>query len=112
MATREEVDAALHGLVARLDAVDPEVRSRHTLSRTVSCAVRDLDVVYTAHLGDEGLSGVTTEQAGPAQVRLRVDSDDLLSLIEGRLALPAAWASGRLRVDASVFDLLKLRNLL
>ncbi|MCW2608171.1 MAG: hypothetical protein JWO60_2864 [Frankiales bacterium] len=112
MATRAEVDAALLGLVARLDAVDAETRGKHVLDRTVSCAVVDLGVVYTAQLSDEGLSQVTTEPCGQAQVRLRIGSDDLVALVDGRLAITTAWATGRLRVDASVFDLLKLRALL
>ena len=112
MATRSEVDGALLGLAARLAQVDPGVREKHVLARSVSCAVPDLGVVYSARLDDAGLSGMTTEPVQDAQVRLRVDSDDLVALAEGRLGLPTAWATGRLRVEASVLDLLKLRTLL
>lgn len=112
MATRSEVDAALLGLAARLAEVDPVVREKHVLARSVSCTVADLGVVYSARLDDAGLSGITTEPVQDAQVRLRVDSDDLIALAEGRLGLPTAWATGRLRVEASVLDLLKLRTLL
>ena len=38
-------------------------------------------------------------------------SDDLLKLTSGELSFAHAWASGRLRVDANVFDLLKLRSI-
>lgn len=112
MATRAEVETALQALVAKLHALDAETRGKHAVDRTVSCAVHDLGVVYTARLTDQGLSDVTTDPCGPAQVRLRVGSDDLLALVEGRLHVTTAWATGRVRVDASVLDLLKLRSLL
>jgi hypothetical protein len=41
-----------------------------------------------------------------------VSSDDLVALMAGDLSFTNAWSSGRVKVDASVFDLLKLRNLL
>ncbi len=112
MATLPEVDRALRGLVDRLAEVDPELRRKHVLDRTVSCRVHDLDVVYTARIGDDGISALTTEPAGAAQVRLTVASDDLVALTQGRLAVPTAWATGRLQVEASLLDLLKLRTLL
>jgi putative sterol carrier protein len=37
-------------------------------------------------------------------------SDDLLKLVDGELNMASAWASGRVKIDASVFDLLKLRS--
>lgn len=112
MTSLAEVDGALRGLVDRLNAVDAEVRGRHLLERSVSCAVQDLGVIYTAQLNTDGLSQVTTASCSAAQVRLRVHSDDLVALTEGRLRVTTAWATGRLRVDASMLDLLKLRTLL
>jgi hypothetical protein len=45
-------------------------------------------------------------------VRLTVDSDDLLALCQGELPFATAWARGRVRIDASVLDLLRLRTLI
>jgi putative sterol carrier protein len=45
-------------------------------------------------------------------VRLTVDSDDLLALCHGEMPFAAAWARGRVRIDASVLDLLRLRTLI
>lgn len=112
MATAEEVEDVLHGLVARLHGLDAGVRDRHAVDRTLSCHVPDLDLVYAARLVDGAVAGVTTRPQEPAQVRLSVGSDDLLALADGRLSLPAAWAAGRLRVEASLLDLLRLRTLL
>ena len=54
----------------------------------------------------------TTEPAPKAQVRLTVGSDDLVALTDGELDFGRAWLSGRVKVEASVRDLLKLRSML
>lgn len=112
MASVQEVDRALRELVARLHAVDGDARSRHALQRTVSLLVLDHGVLYTAQLVDGCVCDLTTEPREPAQVRFEAESDDLLALSEGRITVPAAWAGGRLKVEASLFDLVKLRTLL
>lgn len=112
MATIDEVWATVHGLVARLDAVDPDLRAKYAIERTVSCKVLDLDVVFVGRLCEDGLCDVHTETADRAQVRLACSSDDLISLAEGRLAVPTAFATGKLRVQASPLDLLRLRQLI
>jgi hypothetical protein len=112
VATSAEVETAVRALAQRLADVDPELRRRYSADRTVSCRVPDLDVVWSARLCDEGLCGLTDAGDERAQVRLSVSSDDLLDLTAGRLAVPVAWASGRLRVQAGPLDLLRLRAVL
>lgn len=113
MATREAVEQAVDGLLTRLADVDPEVRKKYAVERTVSCCVRDLDVVYVASFDDDGtVTELTTGRRRDGQVKLTTSSDDLIALIEGRLSVPTAWATGKLRIDASMLDLLKLRALL
>jgi predicted lipid carrier protein YhbT len=112
VATVEQCAAALRSLADLLAEVDPETRSRYLVERTVSCRVRDLDVVFAGQLDGDGLTDVRQVDDGAAQVRLVTTSDDLLALVEGRLSVPVAWASGRLKIQASVLDLLKLRSLL
>ena len=115
MASVQECERALLGLADKLAAVDPEVRSRYVVSRTLACRVLDLDVVFLARLGDEGIEELRCTDGSStdgAQVRLAADSDDLLALLGGELSPPLAWATGRLKVQASPMDLLKLRALL
>ena len=115
MATADQCESALKWLATRLAEVDPELRARHVVQRTLACRVLDLDVVFLATLTSEGIQelrrvdGATAERA---QVRLAAQSDDLIALVDGELAVPTAWATGRLRVQASPMDLLKLRALL
>lgn len=112
MASVEECEQALRRLAARLAEVDPDTRAKYVVERTVTCRIRDLDVVFRGRLDDGGLTGIERTDDRSAQVRLVTSSDDLLALAEGRLGVPAAWATGRLKIEASVLDLLKLRSLL
>src|SRR4051794_34292757 len=112
MASLEECRAALHELATRLAEVDPDLRRKHTVDRTLSCHLSDLDVTFWATLSENGLDDVTDEPQQDAQVRLTTTSDDLIALCTGDLAFASAWARGRVRIDASVLDLLKLRSLI
>jgi predicted lipid carrier protein YhbT len=112
VATVEQCEQALRSLAARLAAVEAETRARHVVQRTVTCRVTDLDVVFRARLDEHGLQDVEQVDDPSAQVRLATSSDDLVALVDGRLGVPSAWAAGRLKVEASVLDLLKLRSLL
>ena len=40
------------------------------------------------------------------------NSDDLVALLNGELPVASAWASGRVKLDASFLDLVKLRKLM
>ena len=115
MASVEDCDQALRGLADRLAAVDADTRRRYVIARTLACRLPDLGVVFLGRLDEDGLQDircVRTLDKGDAQVRLAAHSDDLLALVDGTLPVPAAWASGRLKIEASVLDLLKLRSLL
>lgn len=112
MASESECETAVRSLVALLDQVDPETRSKYVLERSVSLRLSDLDVTWSARLSDEGLSDLTDADDERAQIRLTVGSDDLIALVEGRMAVPTAFATGRVRVQASPFDLLRMRSFL
>jgi predicted lipid carrier protein YhbT len=112
MASLAECRRALHDLVDRLAEVDPDLSRKHSVDRTLSCYIPDLDVTFFGTLTEEGLQNITEEPTSEAQVRLTVDSDDLLALCRGDLAFASAWARGRVRIDASVLDLLRLRTLI
>ena len=115
MTSLEECEQALQHLVDRLADVHPDVRGKYVVTRTLSCRVPDLNLVFLATLNDDGIEGlrhVPGSDTEGAQVRLAAQSDDLIALVNGKLSPPAAWATGRLKVEASVLDLLKLRTLL
>ena len=112
----QECEAALQDLAQRFAAVDPELRRKHAVDRTVSCRVPDLEVVFHLRLIDGHVVDMQCrpeqDDLSQAQVRLAAASDDLVALVAGELTPPMAWATGRLTVEASVLDLLRLRSLL
>jgi predicted lipid carrier protein YhbT len=112
VATEADCDKALRSLVDMLARVPADVRSKYVLERTVSCRVHDLGVTWSARLCDEGIIGLTTGEDAKAQVRISIGSDDLLALVEGRLSLPSAFATGKVRVQASPLDMLRLTALI
>ena len=112
MASVEECEAALAALAERLRSVDAATREQHVVERTLSCWVSDLKECFTARLGSDGLTDIRRGAPHEGQVRLRVSSDDLVALTRGELSFPVAWATGRVKVDASITDLLRLRTLL
>ena len=116
MASLQECERAIETLADRLEAVDPALRRKHAVDRTVSCRVTDLGAVLHATVADGAVTDLHCVEgngdASPAQIRLATSSDDLLALLEGKLPAPVAWATGRLTVEASVLDLLRLRALL
>jgi len=111
MATEQQCRAAIEELATRLAAVDDATRAEHVPDRTLACTLLDLDVTFAGRLVDGHLVGLTTEECPPAQIRLVLASDDLIDLVEGRLKFAHAWSSGRLHLDASLRDLLRLRAL-
>ena len=88
------------------------MRGKYVVDRSISCYLSDLDTAFSARLTHDGLEDVSTGAQSNAQIRLTTTSDDFIALTEGKLAFPLAWATGRVRVDASVMDLLRLRSLL
>ncbi len=112
MASVEECHEALHRLAGQLAGVDAETRGKVVLDRVVSCRVPDLDVTFSGRLRDGGLHDIVAAPATDPQISLRVSSDDLVALSSGQLSFARAWASGRVRVNASITDLLRLRRLL
>lgn len=111
MATIEECRAAVGRLADHL-ARDAHTRGRLDLNRRLSVEITDLGTGFHGHLSGGRLIKIADGPDPDAKIRLRAASDDLIDLIDGRVSFAHAWASGRVSVRASVFDLMKLRSLL
>ncbi|MBW8483175.1 SCP2 sterol-binding domain-containing protein [Actinomadura parmotrematis] len=113
MANEEECRAALDRIALRLAEVDGDKLAEHVVERTVSCRVPDLGLAFRTRLHAGGLDPFEpADDPKSAQVRLTVSSDDLVALAADTLSPAKAWASGRLKIEASIFDLLRLRKVL
>jgi hypothetical protein len=112
VATVEECEAAMHKLADRLRSPDGEEARGKMIDRSISCHLRDLDVTFGGHLRGGEIVDIHRTPTPDGQIKLSTTSDDLVALVDGRLNFAKAWAAGRLKIDANVFDLLKLRTLL
>jgi hypothetical protein len=114
MATAEECRSALEALAGRLAGLDPADRAAYLADRTLGCTVTDLGVTFVTKLGPDG-AGPVTEATGAdsqADVRFSTTSDELLLLAADPGRFARAWLTGRVKVDASLSDLFRLRKLL
>jgi hypothetical protein len=74
----------------------------------------DLGVTFVTELGPNGAAPVrlANGQDGKAQIRLTARSDDLVALAADPGSFGRAWLTGKLKIEASIFDLFRLRKLL
>lgn len=112
MATLEECRAVLEELAERMSANAEHMHARLDLDRTIACRVTDLGVAFHGRLAGGHIVGLADGDDPNAKIRLTARSDDLVALANGELHIASAWASGRVKIDASLFDLMKLRKLL
>lgn len=114
MATVEECRAALLRFAAGLSGADGTAGGLAAMDRSVTCRINDLGVTFAGRLTNGTIEdlAVARPPVAKAQIRLAMTSDDLLALVAGELDFARAWATGRVRLEAGVRDLLRLRSLL
>ncbi|MDH6144193.1 MULTISPECIES: SCP2 sterol-binding domain-containing protein [Kitasatospora] len=115
MADVEECRVALEQFSRNLATADGKVRSAAAVDRSLSCRLTDLELTFTGILRDGRIQDVTQALGTPdrpAAIRLTMTSDDLVALVNGQLNFAKAWASGRVKLEAGLRDLLRLRTLL
>lgn len=108
MATLQECRDALTELTTDIAESGTDLDFNRSLSATIT----DLDVVLEARIQDGGIQDLEQSADSAADVRLTLTSDDLVQMCRGELNAMKAMATGRLKIQASVGDLMKLRKLL
>jgi hypothetical protein len=112
VATIEQCIQALSGVLGDLTA-NPAAQG---LDRSLSCRLTDLHQVVEGRLHDGQITDLHAVPEDPpparADIRLAMSSDDLLALTDGDLEFAKAWATGRVKMEASIRDMFKLRSLL
>ncbi|MFI8950533.1 SCP2 sterol-binding domain-containing protein [Streptomyces sp. NPDC053750] len=115
MATTEECRAALDKLSDNMQNSEGNVRAAAELDRSVSCHITDLDVTFAGRMADGRIDVRETLEGPPrekAEIRLAMTGDDLVALVSGELNFAKAWGSGRVKLEAGLRDLFRLRKLL
>ena len=112
MATLDECLTALKGILGDI-AAHPAAAG---LDRSVSCRLTDLDEVVLGRLSSGSVRDLHVLPHGPAvpkaDIRLTMSSDDLIAMTDGRLHFGKAWASGKVKLEAGLRDILRLRKIL
>jgi hypothetical protein len=114
MATADECRKALETLLERITQMDPADRAANFPERTMSCRVPDLGLLFATRIGPHGADPVeeAAPDSPPAQVRFIANSDDLVAIAADPASFARAWLTGKLKVEASLLDLLRLRKFL
>ena len=113
MNSAEECREALQKLAGRLAELSPADRDDIFGNRTMSVTIPDLGVTYATKLdsGDDPVREVGPDEP-PADIRLTANSDEVISLAASPMNLARSWVAGRVKIDASMKDLFRLRRLL
>jgi hypothetical protein len=112
MATAEECREALDSLLGQISELDPEQRAANLAERTLSAEIPDLGLKFWTQLGPEGAEPVrlASEADATAQVRFTADSDVVVSIAQDPQRFARAWLTGRVKVHASLRDVMRLRK--
>jgi len=113
MASAEECRTALQKLAGRLSELSPADRDQYFGNRRLSVTIPDLNVTYVTLLGtgDDPVRELAPGEA-PADIRMTAKSDEVIALAEQPMNIARAWMSGRVKIEASMKDLFRLRRLL
>jgi hypothetical protein len=113
MSSAQECQEALRKLAGRLTEMSPAERDEYFGNRSISVTVPDLGVVFMSRLG-AGDDPVREAAPGepPAEIRLTANSDEVIALAQSPMNIARAWVSGRVKIEASMRDLFRLRRLL
>ena len=102
-------------LIRRLHDADGEVRSSLAESlpdsKVIEINIPDLDSSYWTELRGGLMGPLHRGSPTQAEIRIQVDSDHLVELIDGRKSLFSSYVGGKLKIEASLTDLLRLRKL-
>jgi hypothetical protein len=113
MNSAEECREALTKLAGRLSELSPADREQYFGNRTISVTIPDLGVSYATTLG-AGDDPVREVQPGepPADIRLTANSDEVVALAQQPMNIARSWMTGKIKIEASMKDLFRLRRLL
>jgi hypothetical protein len=113
MTSAEDCRSALQKLAGRLAEMSPDERDQYFGNRTISVTIPDLNITYVSVLGS-GSDPVREARPGepPADIKMTANSDQVIALAEQPMNIARAWVTGRVKIEASVKDLFRLRRLL
>jgi len=114
MASAQECRDALDKLAGRLSEMNAQDRASYFGNRSMSVQVTDLGITFVTRFTATGVDPISEAAPSdpPADIRLSAVSDDVLHLAESPANIARMWVQGKVKVSASMRDLLNLRKLL
>src|SRR2546421_10178081 len=106
LANEQECREALQRLADRLAANADEANGKRNFDRTLACRISDLKVAFHGRLADGRIVDLADGDNPDAKIRLTTSGDDLVAMVDGKLSMASGWASGRIKIDASMMDLM------
>jgi hypothetical protein len=115
LATKRQVELKLRELIGRLESADGSVRGSLATSlpetRVIEVEIPDIGSTYWTELSGGRMGPLHEGTPLQAEIRVRVDSDHLVELVDGKKSLFSSYIGGQVRIEASLTDLLRLRKL-
>jgi SCP-2 sterol transfer family protein len=114
MATTRQVEARLKELIRRLDANDER---SVTLSRTlpepriIEVSVTDLGETFWTELAGGRMGKLHRGSSPGGDIRVTASSDELVAMVDGTRSLFSSYLGGKVKVEASFADLMRLGKL-
>jgi hypothetical protein len=115
LASKQQVERKLRELIKRLDRSGTGVQASlaDTLPdpRIIELVIPDLDSAYWTEMSGGRMGALHKGSPPRSHIRVRVESDHLLQLVDGRSSLFSSYVAGQVKIEASLSDLLRLRKL-
>lgn len=115
VATKRQVELKLRELLGRMDRMGDGLRGSLAEAlpetRIVELDVPDISATFWTELDGGRLRGLHLGAPQEAHIKVRVGSDHLVELVDGQTSLFSSFLGGQVKVEASFWDLLRLRKL-
>ena len=114
MATKRLVESKLRELISRLDQAREGQESLSRAlpeARVVEVVVPDLDQNYWCELADGRMGSLHRGRPQEPDIRVEAESDVLVEIVDGERSIFSSYLGGRVKIEASFADLMRLRKL-
>jgi hypothetical protein len=114
VATKRQVETKLRELIKRLEGTEEGVAALSDAlpePRVIEVYVPDLDESFWTELASGKMGKLHGGTPPRADIRLEAGSDDLIEVLDGRRSMFSSYVAGRMKVEASFADIMRLRKL-
>ena len=114
MATKRQVETKLRELIRRLGETEEGMAALADAlpeARVIVVHLRDLDETFWTELSAGKMGKLHAGTPAHADMRLEAESDDLIEVLDGRRSMFSSYVAGRMKVEASFADIMRLRKL-